>query len=158
MKLFNSPIVFTVLLLGILAGCAKVNSFAASSNTSNEDILNSPEFNQSIESYTDEFLTEIIRINNFNRERVKKVFCVAHPIYVETIPNTNGRAFEAYAKLLCVEGDRTIVTSGSMVNLQGLETKLTIQQYPNQNRFKIIGQETPRSDAFAVEDRKRIFR
>jgi hypothetical protein len=156
MTLLNSPFVIACLLPISMLGCRGLTSFAGPSRIPNETILSKPAFSQAIESYTDEFLTEIIRINNFNRDRVSVVFCIPHIVYVDNISGTD--TTEAYVKLLCAEGSNLSPNAQTISNYTGLESKLTIQQYPNQDRFKVIGQETPRDTPFLAEDHKKIFR
>jgi hypothetical protein len=158
MKLSNIINIVVVSLIGGLVSCGSLMSFREPKRIANPELLKNVAFTQEIESFTDQYLVDIIRINNYNRERVKKVFCVSHPIYVETIPNTNGRVFEAYVKLVCAEGNRDILTSGDVPNPTVTETKLIISQVPNQNHFRVSEQETTRGDAVAAKDRSRIFR
>jgi hypothetical protein len=159
MKLPNITNITIVFLLGGLVGCGTLTSFREPKRIANPELLENVAFTQEIERYTDQYLVDIIRINNYNPPgRVKKVFCVSHPVYVETIPNTNGNVFDAYVNLVCAGGDRDTLTSGDVPNPTFAEAKLIISKVRNQDRFEVSRQDTTRDDSIAGQDRGRIFR
>ena len=45
----------------------------------------------------------------------------------------------------------------SLVNLRSLNSKIKLQKYPDEERFKVITTETPRDTPFYLKDLKRIF-
>ncbi|NJK29460.1 MAG: hypothetical protein HC940_04535 [Acaryochloris sp. SU_5_25] len=147
----------------ILQGCKENASLAKVPHTENKSLVTNQEMNRSIEDYVDKYLSEIIRIRNFNPERVQKVFCVHHTVYVETAI-TAPDAINAYVKLLCLEGKKSTASTALISNPTGLVSKIDIQrstqsstQKGNQERFKVVSDETPRDMPFYLEDLRRIL-
>jgi hypothetical protein len=154
-RLFRLTISGYLVSLGLQACQANLTS-ASVPQTENRSLLSSKTLNTTIENYVDKYLSEIIRIRNFNRERVSKVFCVHRTFYVETA-TTEPNAVNAYIKLVCVEGTPSISKVSSLTNPTGLVSKLSLQKYPNQDRFKVITDDTPRDTPFYAEDLRRIL-
>ncbi len=110
MKILNHRSIVGVLSSAILSGCQGFSKGEATPTVISADIpqtksdvqIENRQLNLSIENYIDKYLSEIIRIRNFNRERVSKVFCVHNTGYVESAIKAPD-ALRVYVKLLCVE-------------------------------------------------------
>lgn len=141
----------------IMQGCQGVTISSASiPRVENKALVTNQALNRALKDYVDKYLSEIIRIRNFNPERVKKVFSVHHTVYVETSV-TDSAIIDVYAKLLCVEATLSMPNVVSISNLTGLPIKLYVQRYPKQERFKVVSDETPRDMPFYLQDLRRIF-
>ncbi len=139
-----------------LQACQETPAEPVVPQVENKALLSNKALNTAIENYTDKYLSEIIRIRNYNRERVNKVVCVHHTFYVENAVIAPA-AINAYVKLLCAEGTLPTSTEPSLTNLTSLPSKLSLQKYPNQERFKVITDDTPRDAPFYSKDLRRIL-
>lgn len=157
MKLFKLCFYIIFPTLTALQGCQEFISFANIPRVPNNTLPSNSSLNQAIEKYVDNYLSEIIRIRNFNPERVKKVFCTHHTVYAETLVSNPGSS-DVYVKLLCVEGTPSTSIPQLPVTIISFASKLIVQQYPNQNRFRVISDETPRDTPFYTDDVRQIFR
>ncbi len=128
-----------------------------------KSLIASKDLSLATERYIDRYLSEIIRINLYNPERVKKIFCVHQIAYIEravTAPN----AIRAYAKLMCSEGGKMVNNALAMTNLVSLPSRIYLQQYTErspqgttQTRFKVYGDDTPRGETFYLGDIRRFL-
>ncbi len=149
-------------LILALSGCQSVTNYESVPQIENKSLSNNQKFNQAIEEYTDQYLSEIIRVKIYDRDRVQKVFCIHHTAYVETAI-TAPNAITAYVRLFCVEGTPAIVTTGSMTNmtLTFIESKLSVDRLNStsqEERFRVQTDSTPRGLPFYSEDYRQIFR
>jgi hypothetical protein len=157
-------IIFPAFLTVIFsAGCNSFLKASSALNIENKSLLKDSALNSVIEEYVDKYLSEIIRIEHFNRESNKKAFCVHKTAYVEQGVNMSD-SVDAYINIFCVEAkpnelreNGKLVALGTIVfsNAAMLESKIYLQK--TKNLFHVVTQETPRSEPYYIHDKQRIF-
>lgn len=157
-KICKISLIISSVLLSLNIQCCK-DRMSFSNNIiyeENKNLIDDSELNTTLESYVDKFHSEIIRISNYNPERVDKIFCAHHTVYVETAV-TEPNSIKAYLKLMCAESEGKIEEGISLSNFRTLNSKVILQKYPKEEKFKVITQETPRETPFYLEDLHHIF-
>jgi hypothetical protein len=158
-----------VISLAVLSGCQEATSSSLISQVENSSLISNQKLNSAIEDYVDKYLSEIIRIRNFNRERVNKVFCAHHTGYVESVEKAPN-SLHVYVKLLCVEAIPAKIvtlpiTSGTLIgNPMSIISKIDVDRLMKssvdkkaQESFHISSDDTTRDTPYYLEDLRRIL-
>jgi hypothetical protein len=185
MKLLNYVPFLLVFALSILSGCQGAISSSETPQTKNSAApdnrelnptseipevesnvrIDNPKLNRAIETYIDKYLSEIIRIRNFNPERVSKVFCVHKTGYIEA-PTTAPDFLHVYVKLLCVEAIPAkgglalpIFSGASIGNPTSIISKISVFRSTKsvEESFRVYSDETPRRMPESRKDLARII-
>ncbi|KAI9130582.1 hypothetical protein [Acaryochloris sp. CCMEE 5410] len=153
----SASILFTLILSLAIQSCRDIiYSKPEILQRENKSLIKNPALNSAIETYIDKHYSEIIRIRNYNPDRVRRVFCIHHTVYVETAVSTSN-SITAYLKLTCAEPGDSSPQGKALSNFRSLNSKANLQKYPKQEKFKVISQETPRETPFYSEDLNRII-
>lgn len=150
-------ILITVIISSLTQSCeAFVHSKHDIPQQENNKLARNTELNSAIATYIDKHHSAVIRIENYNPDRVDKIFCVHHTVYVETAVSTP-ESIQAYLKLICAEPEDSSEEGMLLSNFRSLNSKAYLQKHPKQEKYKIITQETPRDAPFYTEDLHRII-
>jgi hypothetical protein len=152
-----------------LAGCQGAISSPNISQKDNSSLISNQKLNSAIEIYIDKYLSEIIRIRNFNSDRVSKVFCVHHTGYIES-PVTEPDFLQVYVKLRCVEfipprgGIALPIVSGASIgNSVSIISRIDVNRVLKSSEdkkveetFYVASDDTPRAMPYYSTDIKRV--
>jgi hypothetical protein len=170
MKISKYILFFLAANSTFLSGCQGAISSSAIPQIENSSLISNQKLNSAIGIYIDKYLSEIIRIRNFNRDRVSKVFCVHHTGYVESAEKAPN-SLRVYVKLLCVEaiqpkGGITLPISNSALigNPMSVISRIDVNRQikssgdkETQESFYISSDDTTRGETYYLEDLRRIL-
>jgi hypothetical protein len=122
----------------------------------NKSLVTNRAMNLAIEDYIDQHLSESIRVKNYNRKRVKKVFCAHQTDYIEQTVTVQ-KSITAYIKLQCAEALLSKENNVKLSNLSLVESRIELNQ-KSENSFEVFSDETPRGNPFYLDDLKKIIR
>jgi hypothetical protein len=184
MNLLKYIFFLTIFSSAILSGCQGAPQTHSSIATENRESNSTPkisqvessihlddrELNSAIGIYIDKYLSEIIRIRNFNRERVSKVVCIHHTGYVESAEKAPN-SLRVYVKLLCVEaiepkgGMALPISNGASIgNPMSVTSRIDVDRQikpsgdkKTQESFYVVSDDTTRDRTYYLEDLPRIL-